>query len=110
VGLHGTLAAFVTRRTHELGIRRALGADHADIAWLVARRLLAPVGMGLAAGTALGLAASGALASLLYGVRTRDPVAFALGPLALLLASLLATWFPARRAVRLDPARALRRE
>jgi putative ABC transport system permease protein len=110
VGLHATLAFFVARRTHEIGIRRALGADHADIVWLVARRLLAPVGMGLAGGTALGLAASGALASLLYGVRTTDPAAFALAPLALLLASLIAAWLPARRAVRLDPARALRCE
>jgi predicted permease len=109
-GLYGTMALFVTSRTREIGIRRVLGARPADVVWLLARRVVRPVAVGLVAGVAAGLAGSRALAGQLHGVHTADPVAFVLAPLVLLVASLVAVFWPARRAVRLEPARALREE
>jgi ABC-type antimicrobial peptide transport system permease subunit len=110
VGLHATLAFLVARRAREIGVRRALGAAGIDVAWLVCRRLVTPVGLGLAAGTGAGLAAGRSLEGLLHGVRAADPLVLGLAPLTVLAAGALAGFAPARRAVRLDPARSLRCE
>jgi putative ABC transport system permease protein len=110
VGVYGVIAYSVARRTHELGIRAALGAPGRAIVMLVLEQGAALAAMGLAAG----LAASGALArvlgTLLYGVRATDQLTY--GAAAALLAgvTLLATLIPARRAARVDPAEVLRAE
>jgi predicted permease len=110
IGLYGVLAFVVNRRTHEIGIRMALGACPVDVLKLVLQQ-----GMGLAvAGTALGLLMAAALtrllASWLYGIPPRDPVTYLLGTLLLLTIALLACYLPARRATRVDPLVALRHE
>ena len=108
VGIYGLIAYGVTQRTQELGIRRALGARNADVFRLV-------VGQGLvlvAAGVALGLGAAAALTqvmkSLLFQISTTDPQTFALVGVLFLLVAVAASFIPARRAARIDPASALR--
>ncbi len=110
VGIYGVIAYSVAERTQEMGIRIALGADNRDILRLV-------LGHGLllaAAGIALGLAAAFALtrlmSSLLYHVSVTDPMTFVAGPALFAAVALLASYLPARRAMRVDPAIALRAE
>jgi hypothetical protein len=110
VGLYGTLAHTVHRRTHEIGVRRALGARSSSIVWLVVRQEVLLVGFGIAGGAALGLLGSRLVSGLLYGVDATDPFAFGLAPGVLVLVSLLASWVPALRATRIEPAVALRHE
>jgi len=110
LGLYGTLAHTVGRRTFEIGVRRALGAQDIQVVALVVRQTMLLVLSGLAAGIIFGFAGSRLLGSLLYGVEAGDPLVFALAPIVLLLVSVLATCGPAYRAVRIDAARALRCE
>jgi len=110
LGLYGVMAHAVTRRTHEIGIRMAIGARASDVLAMIVGR-----GVGLAAlGAAFGLVASlgltRLLSSLLYGVSPTDPVSFAAVAVFLLAVAALATYIPARRAARVDPAEALRYE
>ena len=110
IGLYGVVAFSVTRRTREIGIRIALGAQPGDILFLVLRQMGALVSLGVALGLAGAFAASRVLGSLLYQVRPADPPAFA-AAFALLIASVaLAAYLPARRAMRVDPVIALRYE
>jgi len=108
VGLYGVIAYSVTQRTREFGIRVALGAEPRAIAGLVlgdgARRTLA----GVLLGTAGAVAGTRALAGLLYGVTVGDPITFAGVVLLVAAVALLASYLPARRAVRIDPVEALR--
>jgi putative ABC transport system permease protein len=108
VGIYGLMAYSVQQRTHEFGIRLALGASPAAlrnaVTWQVARLALAGIGIGLAA--AFGL--SRLIESFLYGVKARDPLVFAVVPLGLMAAALIAASRPAARAARIDPVRALR--
>jgi predicted permease len=108
IGVYGVLAFSLARRTRELGIRQALGADRGDIFALVLREGLWLVVIGIAIG--LGGAAFGAqpLAQFLYGVGTRDPITFVVSPIVLILIALVACLVPARRATRVDPTVALR--
>jgi putative ABC transport system permease protein len=104
------IAYSVVQRTHEIGIRMALGADWRDVMGMVLRE-----GMGMAlGGVVAGLAGAWGLtrflASLLYGVRPTDPLTFLAVPLLLILVALLACYIPARRAAKVDPMVALRYE
>jgi len=110
VGLYGLLAYAVAQRTHEIGIRRALGAEDADVVGLVLRQAMMPVVAGLAAGTAAAVAVAPVLRSLLYGVGPADPAAHAAALVTLLLTAAAACYVPAYRAVRIEPMAALREE
>jgi putative ABC transport system permease protein len=108
VGLYGVTAYAVTQRTHELGIRLALGARPADVLRIVLGQGARLVLAGLAIGIVASLALTQLMATLLFGIGTRDPVTFAAVGLILAAVSLLACYIPARRAMRVDPVVALR--
>jgi macrolide transport system ATP-binding/permease protein len=108
LGLYGVTAYAVARRTREIGVRMALGAARSRVIGDVLRGALAQTGVGLIVGLPLALLATGALASLLFGVSPRDPVVFAEASLVLLASTAVAALLPARRAASIDPARALR--
>ena len=95
-------------RTRELGIRLALGASTADLRGIVLRQGLAPAVAGVLVGLVLALWAAPLAGAFLYDVSTTDPVTFTVVPLLLLSVAYVATWWPARRAARLDPVTALR--
>jgi putative ABC transport system permease protein len=110
VGLYGVMALSVTQRTREFGIRLALGAPRRDVFRLALGRGLLLVGIGLALGSLGALGAGRALTSLLCNVGSLDPAALLTSIVALAVVALLACWFPARRATRVDPIVALRYE
>jgi putative ABC transport system permease protein len=108
VGVYSVIAYTVSRQTHEIGIRMALGASRGDVIGMVLRMGLWLVGIGLAVGSAASLAANKVLSSEVWGVTSRDPMTFAVVSLVVLAAGVAACWFPARRATRVDPTIALR--
>jgi putative ABC transport system permease protein len=110
MGIYGVMSYSVARRTHEMGIRMVLGAGEGDVVRLVLRQAVMVVGIGLAIGVAGALAVSRMLSSWLYGVSARDPLTFVATPVGLALVALLASYIPARRATKVDPAVALRSE
>jgi ABC-type antimicrobial peptide transport system permease subunit len=110
VGLYGVKAYSVARRTREIGIRMALGAERAAVLRMILREGSTMLAAGLALGLLLALGAGKLLSSILYGVSSLDPVAFTVAPLVLAIAGLIATWLPARRATRISPMDALRTE
>jgi putative ABC transport system permease protein len=108
VGVYGVMAQLAQRRSHEMGIRLALGAEPSAVRWLVVRHGLMLVGVGLAAGVVVAAAATRSLAALLYKVAPADPATFVAVPLILAAAGLAAAWVPAAPASRVDPATTLR--
>ncbi|MGC1485587.1 MAG: ABC transporter permease [Candidatus Acidiferrum sp.] len=110
IGLYGLLSYEVARRTREIGIRAALGAQRRDVLGMVVRQGLVLVVFGSAAGIVASLAATRFLQSLLFGVRSTDPWTFTAVWGLLMLVGLLACYIPARRATRVDPMVALRYE
>jgi putative ABC transport system permease protein len=108
IGLYGLMAYTVSQRTHEIGIRLALGGQRRDIFKLVVGRGLLLGLVGLSVGVAGALALTRMLTGLLFGVKPTDPVTFAGVLSLLLLVSLLACYLPARRATKVDPMIALR--
>jgi putative ABC transport system permease protein len=110
VGLYGVLAYTVGQRTHELGVRIALGAQRADVVRLVVAQGVRVAGLGVAVGAVLALAGGRAVAALLYGVSPHDPPVLGAAGCVLLAVAALASWLPARRAARVDPMVALRTE
>jgi predicted permease len=110
VGLYGTQADVVSRRTYEIGIRRALGAQDGNVVWLVVRQAVVLVIVGLGSGLVLGLTSARLLNSLLYGAAAVDPLVFGLAPVVLIIICVLASGMPAYRATRIEAAKALRYE
>jgi ABC-type antimicrobial peptide transport system permease subunit len=110
LGIYAVKAYMVASRTSEIGIRKALGATHGNIMGMVLREGLVLTVVGLVVGLLLGLGVAKVSASLLYGVRPVDPASIAVTVVLLGAASLLAGYFPARRAAKVDPMVALRHE
>jgi predicted permease len=110
LGLYGTVSYAVTRRTSELGVRMALGADRSAVRWLIMREALTLVLFGLAAGVPLALVSARGLKGVLFGVSSLDLPAYLAAIAVLLAIATLAAYLPARRASRLDPVSALRAE
>jgi putative ABC transport system permease protein len=110
LGTYGVLSYSTSQRTHELGIRMALGAQPGDVLQMVLRNGIALAGSGLIVGIAAYFAIARLIESMVFGVSARDPMAMAIGLSTLLVAALIATWIPARRAARVDPVVALREE
>lgn len=108
VGLYGVLAFVVTRRTREIGIRMALGAEQVSVIRLVLREMILVIGLGIVAGVAAGMLSGRYVESQLFGVKASEPAIFAVSVVALLTASFAAGLIPAWRASRIDPIRALR--
>jgi putative ABC transport system permease protein len=110
IGIYGLMAYSVEQRTQEIGIRLALGASAGDVRRMVVGQgmRLALVGVAVGLASALGLAQ--VIASLLYGVKPRDPMVFVVTPLLLALVAMIGVWLPSGRAVSVDPVAALRAE
>jgi len=110
IGLYGVLAYSVARRTREIGIRMALGAQIADVIRLILNQGLALVAVGGVIGMAVALATGRVLRTFLFGVSSSDPLTFVAVTVLLAAVALLACWLPARRATRINPTESLRYE
>jgi putative ABC transport system permease protein len=110
IGIYGVLASSVAERTHEIGIRMAVGADRNDIVWMVIRRTLVLTSSGLAIGMAGALMLTRVLTKLLFEVTPTDPLTFSVVTLILVTVAMLSAWVPAQRAAKVFPLDALRRE
>jgi len=110
VGLYGVMSYTVAQRTHEIGIRMALGAQGGNVLRMVMGESLLLVALGVAIGFAAALAATRLIAGMLFGLTPSDPLTLALATILLLAVAALASWLPARRASRVEPVVALRYE
>jgi putative ABC transport system permease protein len=110
IGIYGVMSYSVTQRTHEIGIRMALGAQALDVLKLTVGQGLKLVLLGLFIGLAAAFGLTRVMSSLLFGVSPTDPITFVVIPLVLFAAAMLASYIPARRAARVDPLIALRNE
>jgi putative ABC transport system permease protein len=108
IGIYGVISYSVALRTHEIGVRIALGARPRDVLGMVVRQVFAITGLGIAIGGAGALAAGSLLTRLLFGVQSSDPTTFVAVSTVLAVVALAAAAVPARRAARLDPVAALR--
>jgi predicted permease len=108
IGIYGLLAYMVGQRSREIGLRVALGAGRADILKLIVTKGIVLAGVGIIVGVVLSAATASAMATLLYGVRPHDPAVFVVVPLLLFSVAVLASYIPARRAMKADPVIALR--
>jgi putative ABC transport system permease protein len=110
IGIYGVMAYSVNERTHEIGIRLALGAQPSNVLQLVIRQALMLTSMGIAIGLAGAIALTRIMSSLLFGVSATDGLTFVITPLLLGGIALLASYIPARRGAKVDPMVALRYE
>jgi len=110
IGLYGVMSYAVARRTHEIGVRMALGAQHGNVIWLVLHEALAMVAIGIAIGLPAALGATRLVSSRLFGLSPNDPLTVAASALVLAAVAVLASFIPARRATKVDPMVALRYE
>jgi predicted permease len=109
-GIYGTMAYAVSRRTREIGIRMAVGAGQGDVLEIVAKRALILIACGTTLGLGAAVVAGQLLGKVLYGVEPSSPFTYATVFAAILGIAAIACWVPARRAIRIDPLRALRQE
>jgi predicted permease len=109
-GVYGVVAYSVSQRTREIGIRTALGASHRQVVTGIVRDSAWPVVFGIGIGAATAVAATRAVASVLFEIRRTDPPTYVATAVALILTALMAAWIPARRAAGVDPVAALRAE
>jgi predicted lysophospholipase L1 biosynthesis ABC-type transport system permease subunit len=110
VGIYGVISHSVSRRTHEIGVRMALGARAADVRRLVLSQALAPIAAGTLAGLGAAWGLTRFLSSVLYGINPTDAATFTAAAAVLVLVAVAASYLPARRATRVDPVDALRHE
>jgi ABC-type antimicrobial peptide transport system permease subunit len=110
VGVYGVISYVATQRTHEIGVRMALGAGRGDILKMVLRQGFVLVGAGVLFGLVLTLVAARGVSSLLVGVSPTDPLTLVLVSVLLALVGLAASFIPARRAMKIEPLRALKYE
>ncbi len=110
LGIYGTIAYSVARRTSEIGLRVALGARSTSVIWLILRESIGPVLLGLAAGVAAALALTRLIESMLFGLTPQDVVTYMIAATFLLASAIVAAWIPSRRAARVDPMSVLRCE
>jgi ABC-type antimicrobial peptide transport system permease subunit len=110
IGIYGLMSYVVSRRTNEIGIRMALGAERAGVRWMVMREIILLVVVGIGIGAALALAVSRLVTSMLYGLKATEPGNLALAIVVLLAVALAAGYLPARRASQVSPMEALRCE
>jgi ABC-type antimicrobial peptide transport system permease subunit len=110
VGIYGVIAYVVSQRRREIGIRAALGAQHGELKRIFVRHGLALAGVGVAIGLGAAAGLTRLMSTLLYGISPLDPITYAVVPVILVIATLLASYLPARRAASVDPVEALRSE
>jgi predicted permease len=110
IGLHGLTAYSVTRRTNEIGIRLALGAQRAQVLWMVLRQVVVLALIGLGLGVPVALVLSRFVGTLLYGVAPKDPLTVSSAVAVMLAVAFVAGWLPARRAARMEALSALRQD
>jgi ABC-type antimicrobial peptide transport system permease subunit len=110
IGLYGVMTYNVVRRTNEIGIRIALGAQSNGVLWMILKESLLLLAIGIALGIPAALLATRTIKSQLFGLSPTDPLTFIAAALVISVVTLIAAWFPAHRATKVDPVIALRYE